>query len=88
MNGTATQANSASPATSTLCHGKRSTIASPMSMVGAVWRRQHPREPPGDRASLNDERRHHAEHAVLGLDMGEDVAVPHPGAGLIELDEH
>src|SRR3546814_11742526 len=37
---------------------------------------------------LDDEGGDHAEHAGVKLDVGEDVAVPHPGAGLVELEQH
>jgi len=35
-----------------------------------------------------DERGHHPEHAAGVLGVGEDVAVPHPRAGLRGMDEH
>ena len=38
--------------------------------------------------SLDDDRGDHAEHPGVALDVAQDVAVPDPGAGLVQLHEH
>ena len=37
---------------------------------------------------LDDDRGDHSEHALRGLDVGEDVAMPQPRPGIGRLDQH
>src|SRR4051812_18115739 len=54
-------------------------------------RRDLARPPPSPRPArclLDDERRHHAEHAALRLGVAQDVAVEGPGAGVAAAHQH